>query len=250
MTLAVKPKQLKILLLSAGVLGLLLRMVLYAAGIDEKGLLVTGHWAELSLWLLTAAVAAVLFLLLRKLTGPERYQDAYPASAFSAAGSILAGVSIFLSGTPEAANGNLAIAEVVLRFVAAVSLICVGFCRFTGRKPLFLLHGTVCLYLALRMVCQYRLWSADPQLQNYCFYLGAYVALMLTCYQLAAFDAGFGSHRSLWACGLSALYLCTVSLAGSEEPFFLLCCSIWVFTNLSSLKLRRQRKSIQTEEGA
>lgn len=250
MALTVKERNLKYLILSAGILGFVLRAILYATGVDEKGLLVTGHWAGTGVWLLTAAVAAALFLLLRNLTGPEQYRDAYPASVPSAAGSILAGVAFLLCGAPETAVGTLSIAELVLRIAAVLSLVSVGFCRFTGRKPLFLLHGAVCLYIALRMVCQYRLWSADPQLQNYCFYLGAYVALMLTAYQLAAFDAGFGSHRKLWACGLSSVYLCTVSLAGSGEAFFLLCCGIWVFTNLSSLKLRRRRTPVMTEEGA
>lgn len=249
MALTVKERSLKYLILSAGTLGSVLRAVLYATGVDEKGLLVTGHWAGTGVWLLTAAVAAAMLILLRDLTGPEQYRDAFPASVFSAAGSILAGVAFLLCGAPEAAEGNLAIAELVLRFAAAISLACVGFCRFAGRKPFPLLHGAVCLYLALRMVCQYRLWSADPQLQNYCFCLGAYLALMLTAYQLAAFDAGFGSHKKLWTCGLAAVYLCAVSLAGNGEAFFLLCSGIWTFTSLSSLKHRRRKPPV-TEEGA
>ena len=94
-------------------------------------------------------------------------------------------------------------------------------------------HGTVCLYLALRMVCRYQLWSADPQLQHYAFYLGAHVAVMLGCYQQTALDAGSGDRRSLWRWCLAAVYLCLTALPGSEDPFFLLCCGIWMFSNLN-----------------
>lgn len=248
MPLAVKSNQIKLTFLGAGALGLMLRVILFATGVDKKGLLVSGHWAEVTVWLLTAALALGLFLLLRKCSGPKQYRQAFPASAFSAIGSILAGCAFVLSGAPAAAEGKMAVAELALRFVATAALLGVGYCRFVGRKPYFLLHGAVCLYLALRMVCQYRLWSSDPQLQNYCFNLGAYVALMLTAYQLAAFDAGLGNHRSLWASGLSAVYLCMLSLVGSE-PFLLLCCGIWAFTNLSCLKHHRTKPAF-LKEGA
>jgi len=246
MPLAVKPNRIKLLLLSAGALGLLLRVLLFAAGTDEKGLLISGHWAQICIWLLTAAVALGLFLLLRKCSGPEHYPAAFPGSIFSAAGCILAGCAIVLSGAPTAAQGKLALAELVLRFAAAGALLALGFFRFTGRRPSFLLHGAVCLYLALRMICQYRLWSSDPQLQNYCFSLGSYVALMLTAYQFAAFDEGIGNHRTLWLCGLSAVYLCMLALVGSE-PLLMLCCGIWVFTNLSRLS---EKKPVYLKEGA
>lgn len=249
-TLAVKPNHMKLLLPAASILGLTLRATLYAIGVDEKGLLVTGHWTGICVWLLTAAVAVMLFLWCRRLTGSKNHRKAYPASMISAAGSILAGVAIVLSSAPEAPSEALAGLELVLRFVAAASLCCVGFCRFTGKKPFFLLHCVVCLYLALRLVFQYRIWSSDPQMQNYCFYLGAHVALMLTAYQMAAFDAGLGDLRYLWGSGLAAVYLCILSIAGSGESFFLICCAIWIWTNLSrpsTQKIKTNHHTTQEE---
>jgi sugar phosphate permease len=119
---------------------------------------------------------------------------------------------------------------------SAAALIAVAYCRFRGKTPSFLLHGTVCLYLALRMVCRYQIWSADPQLQHYAFYLGAHVAVMLGCYQQTALDAGSGDCRSLWRWCLAATYLCLTALPGSEDPFFLLCCGIWMLSNLTGGK--------------
>ena len=247
MNQAVKSAQLKILALTAGLLGFLLRTVLFATGLDHKGLLISGHWADTGVWVLTGLMVLGIFLLCRELKGPAAYQTAYPASVFSAVGCILAGAA-FVFCPMEVSGSNLMIAELVLRIGSVVALVYLGFCRFTGRKPLFLMHCIVCLYLALRLVCQYRIWSADPQIQNYCFYMGAHLALMLTAYQLAAFDAGSGSHKSLWGWGLAAIYLSLTALPHCREPFLLLCCSIWVFTNLSTLKPPKE-KAPQDQEG-
>lgn len=233
MTLAVKPKQMKLLIPAAGILGLTLRATLYAIGVDEKGLLVTGHWTNVGTWLLNAAVALVLFLWCRNLANKAGHQKAFPASLISAAGSILAGVAFGLSSTPEAPSQAMTNVLFVLRLGAAVGLCYVGFCRLSGKKPFFLFHFLVCLYLALQLICLYRRWSADPQLQNYCFFLGAHVALMFTAYHMAAFDAGLGNHRHLWGSGLAAVYLCLLAIPSSGESFFLICCAIWVLSNLS-----------------
>lgn len=239
MKLAVKPNQMKLLLGAAGILGLVLRAVLYTAGVDPKGLLIRGYWAGVAVWLLTAAVAAVLLLWCRRLAKSRNYQTVFPASVFSAAGAALAGIAFALSPVSQAPSDTFASIESVMRFIAAGSLICVSYCRFRGKAPLFLCHSAVCLYLALRLVCQYRIWSADPQLQNYVFYMGTHVALMITAYQFAAFDAGYGSHRKLWAAGLAGTYLSVVSVAGSDDPFFLICCALWVLSNLSRPTFRK-----------
>ena len=217
---------------AVGLLAFLLRFLLLRTGVDDQGLLVTGHWADTASWLLTAAVIGAVILFTRKSAGPEACDEASAPSALRCAGSLVAACGFLLSGTPAVTSLQLSVAEPVLRVLAAVALAAVGYCRLRGKKPPFLLHGTACLYLALRMLCWYQLWSADPQLQHYAFYLGAHVALMLSCYQLTALDAGSGSCRSLWRWGLGGVYLCLAALPGSEDPFFLLCCAVWLLTCL------------------
>ena len=229
-----KTKYLKWLVAAAGLLAMMLRFTLLQTGVDERGLLATGHWADTGSWLLTAATIGVIFFSLRHCTGPKTYDAVFPRSMLRCAGSLIAACSFLLSGTPVVTSVKLAAAEPVLRTLAAAALVAVSFCRFRGKKPSFLFHGTVCLYLALRMVCRYQVWSSDPQLQHYAFYLGAHVALMLGSYQLAAFDTDCGNHRSLWCWGLGAVYLCLTAIPGSNEPFFLLCCALWAFTGLSN----------------
>ena len=235
MPLTLKPNQLKLLTAATGILGLLLRHVLLQTNVDEKGLLIAGHWADSAVWLLTAAVIGVIFFALGRCEGVKAYESAFPASTLRCVGALVAACGFLLSQTPSVASARLTGAESVLRILAAAALVAVAYCRFRGKKPFFAFHAIVCLYLALRMVCRYQFWSADPQLQHYAFYLGAHVALMLSCYQLAAFDADAGNHRSLWRWSQGAVYLFLTALPGSEDPFFLLCCGVWMLTVPSCL---------------
>lgn len=248
MLLTLKPSNLKYLLLGTGGLGLALRALLYATGTDARGLLIRGHWAEIGLWLVTMVTVLGIFLLTRSITGSRHYSKAFPKSAPAAAGCIAAAAGILLNLTPGSQGTSLENVELILAGTAIVALLVLAFCRLTGRKPIALFHCMVCIYLAIRMVGQYRLWSSIPQLQDYCFYLGAHVALMLTAYQFAAFDAGIGNHRSLWACGLASVYLCCLSLVGDGQPLLMLCCGVWVYTNLSQLRFhRRAEASVQPD---
>lgn len=244
MKLSVKPQLLKLFVLCAGLLGLVLRLVLYAVGIDEKGLLIADHWAGIAVCVLTAAVALILLLLTASLHGPADCREAHPCSVIAGLGCLAFALAILLTclseiSSPPDSAGTLI--RWVLGFLSVVSLACICVCRLTGSKSFFLFHGILCVWLALRMVTQYQNWSADPQMQDYVFYLLAHVALTLTAYHQTAFDAGTGSHRSLWCISLLTVYLCVVSLRDGMDTFLLLGSAFWAFTNLTSLKIRPRR---------
>ena len=74
MPLAVKPKLLKLTALAAGILCLLLRAVLFATGLDMKGLLVVGHWANTCSWVLTAGVVVTIIILRRCISLMHQYK--------------------------------------------------------------------------------------------------------------------------------------------------------------------------------
>lgn len=232
----IKPEQLKFLILGAGGLGLALRVILYATGIDGRGLLVADHWSHIAVWVLTFAAVGGAFLLTRPIDGPTDHAAAYPVSLSAALGAFAAMVGIgFTVGLEFAEFSNrLNLIVWILGLGSVIAMGRIGICRLTGKQPNVLLHAVVCLYFALRMVSQYRLWSSDPQLQDYCFYLLAYVALMLSAYHHAAFDADMGRHRSLWFFSLMAVYLCCLSLKSSMDTLPLLGCGMWAFTNLTA----------------
>ena len=243
MKLSLNPKQFKKLILCAGILGMILRILLYTTGIDGRGLLKPAHWANIGVWLLTALTLAVLLLQCRTVTGPQQYNDCHPASFSAAVGAFAAmvGIGWITIGDFGEFSNRLNLIVWVLGLCSAVAFGCIGLCRLTGRKPLFLLHTAICIYFALRMVSQYQLWSSDPQLQDYCFYLTAHVALMLTAYHHGAFDVSMGNHRALWFFSLASVYLCLLSHMNTADSWLLLGCGIWAFTNLTQLRVRRRR---------
>ena len=252
MKINLKPKYLKFLILATGFIGLVLRIALYKTGFDGRGLLEQNHPAAIALWILTIGTGLVLLLSGLSIRGGKEYADAFPVSFAAFAGCFAAAAGIGLTQLQSFGDfrSPLDIFIWVLGLAAAASLAGVGICRLIRVKPYCLLHGVVCVYFALRMITQYRLWSSAPCLMDYFFYLAAHLALMLTAYQLAAFDTDMGSHRALWLSALGGLYLCCVAVYGCSDIPLIIGCGIWCFTSLTNLteQKRRPRPVMETEE--
>lgn len=249
MKLAGKTALLKYLTLCAGGLGLALRFAMYATGIDGRGLLIAGHWTQIAVVTVTLLILAALILLCRRISGSERYTDCYPASATAALGAALGGGAVLATAISEFSLADRAELLVsVLSLAAGASLLILAAFRLLGKQPTPLFHALLSLFFAMRMVRQFRFWSADPQLMDYCFYLSAYLTLMLTAYHHAAFDADIGKHNQLWLFSLASVYLCCICLNGEADFWLLLGCGIWAFTNLTALTARRQRPALNLSE--
>lgn len=242
---SVKPSLLKYATLSAGILGLALRLVLYTTGMDENGLLLTGHWADIGTWLLTAAVILGLFLLRKKIPLPGENAPTYPVSCFSALGTLVLTLAVLSTGFSR--NSPLLLP---LSIAAAAALLYLTFCHITGRVPCFLGHTLVCLFFVANLILLYQDSCRNPQLQDYLFQLSAQGALMLCAYQHTAFDADLGNHPALWGTSLAAVYLCCLSAANSGDLFLTLAGGFWAWSNLTNLtsRPRRQRPQINLEE--
>lgn len=225
-------KLLRSAVLSAGLLAMLLRNLLYATAIDHKGLLTAGHWATWSILILSFAVLGILILTTRKIQVPADYAHCFPASVFQGICSLIAAVAIAtrsLSLYPMAFD-TLDQVAAISGIVAGLGLLFVGACRLLGKKPGFLCHSALSIFFALQMISQYRRWSADPQLMDYCFYLAAFICLMLTAYFLAGFEAHMPNPRGLLLFSLAGFFFCCVALPESGDAFLLISCALWAFT--------------------
>jgi len=227
------PKLLPLLPLGAGILGLILRTVLYATGIDAKGLLAAGHPLQAVLWILTALVIGGVFLCTRAVPTPKKYFDRFPPSPLAAFGSLAAGVGILLTEVLEvsAQADTLGIVCLVLGIGSALSLGMVAHSRIKNLRPSFFFHLVVTVYLMLHPLSQYRIWCADPQLFDYCFHLLASVFLMLAAYQRTTLDAGLGNCRQYAFFSQCALFFCCMSINGDSWLFYLTM-ALWTATGL------------------
>lgn len=218
--------------LSASLLGLALRALLYATAIDYKGLLAAGHWATWSILILSGLVLAALLFMTRKVQTPDAYTDCFPASVIRSFGSLAAALVIGARSFSHycTAGDLLELVAAVSGMVAGIGLLLVAICRLMGKKPSFLCHSALSIFFALQLISQYRRWSADPQLMDYCFYLIALICLMITGYFMAGFEADMRSPRALLFFSMAATFFCLLALPESGDAPMLIACALWAFT--------------------
>ena len=244
-----KIKALPFLTAGLGIVTLILRTGLYLLGTDAKGLLIPGHPLDLLTWVVSAAAAVLVLLSVRNLDGSPKYAHNFSPSSPAAIGAfVLAGgiaVSV-ISGWN--AWTRLEMIRNIFGALAVPALIGSGLSRFQGKRPFFLLHAVVCLYLMLYAVSHYQVWSSRPQLQNYFFAMAGCLLLTLFAYYQTAFDVGFGKRRMQLGTGLLAAFFCTGAAAGLEDILLYLGGAAWALTNLCSLTpVRRRRPNPITE---
>lgn len=222
--------------LSGGILGLVLRLWLLGSR-DTERLLPSNHPAFWLMNLLAAGVVAALILLLRSPGKTGKYYDNFPKSTLGGTGAILAAVSLFggLLGELISRPDSMTFLCDLFGLLAVFSLAFTGYCRLIRKRPNFLFHTILCIFFTLRLICQYRSWSGNPQPATYVWELLAIVCLMLSAYHRAAFDLNSGKRRPLAFYSLCALFFSTISLAGSGSKLFYLSAILWLLPNLCAL---------------
>ena len=212
--------------------------------IDSMGLLIPGNLPLKLLWALGIGFPGYLLILVSTLGGEGSYEDNFPRSYVSGGLMIAAGAVLLLSARTLTAASPVFLPEqtqaltgfmvgftdgcmAVLPWLAGVSMIVVGLCRMAGRKPLFVFSGAVCLLHMLTLIRDYRLWSADPQLHEYCFPLLAMVLLMLCSFHRTCCDAGVIQRKKLIFTGMTAAVCSTAALSGQFRSGFFLASALW-----------------------
>lgn len=217
-----KSKYLFFLFIGVGFTGMLLRAALYTLGTDQRGLIGNYHPLQLVCLLLAAAMAAYAVIALRKDKGSNEYAYNFPPNRNAVIFAVLVPIWFLSNGFTalESAKDRFDTVRAILAFLSVPCLAWSGVCRFRGKRVPFALHGIVCLFFAMDMICRYRVWSGNPQLVDYVFQLLACVFLTLTAYYRTAFDVELGSRRILRFCSLMAVLMCMFAFAGPESIQF------------------------------
>ena len=142
--------------------------------------------------------------------------------------------------------------DLLLAAGGAVTAICwavVALDRFRGRKlpaPLFMIPA---LFYAVRLILDFRNWSRDPMILDYCFDLLALICIMCATFHLGGFCFDKGKRR------LTVFYCCCGILFGAaaiaggrmREVAMTGGAMLWLAANLWTL-LRPVRKRQEAEE--
>jgi len=207
---------------------------------------------DILVWVVTAAAVVLSLVSVWKLDGSSRYGDNFTASTpaamgcFALAGGIAASVI-----TDWDAWTRLELIRNFCGLLAIPAILWVGLCRRQGKRPFFLFHAVVCLYLTLYSVSHYQLWSSRPQLQDWFFSMAGAVLLTLFAYYQTAFDASMGKRRMQLATGLLAAFFCIAAAAAGEDMLLYIGGAVWTLTNLCSLTpVKRRRRPNPITEAA
>lgn len=229
------PNRLPFFTLAAGILGLLLRVWLFATGMDEKGLLVSRHPGAILSWALAAAAMAVLFFCTRGLRAFSS-QKTHKASAMGFIGSVIAAAGIAVTELSAILTqiDTFSLISGILGVVSSICLCAISMSYLKGKLPAFGLPCVVVVYFLFHLVYQYRLWSWTSQLQIYAFPLIASVFLMLSSYHRCAINTPLGNWGNCLFFSQTAALFCFLAIPGKGSLFYS-AMAIWMLLTPCSL---------------
>ena len=228
-----KTELLPLIFLGLSVAGALARWMLYLTAVDEKGLLIRGHFWQCLLWILcAAAVVAVLPLLKQK--GSNLYAHNFGPSNSAALGSVFMAVAVLLTVLEgnTMPRSTLVLLWYGSGFLSVAALIHCAFSLKNGTPPFVANYGVLCLFFAMHMVSRYQPWSGVPQAQNWIFSLLGAIGLTLCGYQRSAFCTGSGHRRAYLITHLLTLFCCCAALPHTDYFWLYLGGIVWSGTSL------------------
>lgn len=231
-------------LLLASVAGLALRAAQLAIVFDADGLPTTGHPLT---WVLSIyCVVAVLFMGAFCLRLPARRsaQAVLRAGTVPTAASMVGGVLLLVASLLSAGESLLTLStstqqmnnalELLLGVLGAVSGLCIlaaASARQKGSKASSGLYLLPFVFALCQLVLDFKNWSSDPIILDYCFKLFALICVMGGAYRITGycFDQGKRRLGSFWA--MTGVFFSVVSLPGASltELVFFLGTALWMF---------------------
>ncbi len=217
-----KPKYIPLIALGAGIVTFFLRFWLIATGIDHRGLFLPDHPANALSFVVLALGLGLMYLCLRPMTGKPSYEKMFPKSPIALLGSVVGGVSILYTTLLDFTQmqDTSALLCSVFGVLSALGILLAGVLRYRGKRPHVLCHSFVSIYMMVHLVCQYRQWSAEPQLQEYFFQMLSSVFLMITAYHRATLDSLIGNRRWFVFFNYGCVLLCLSALQGENWVFY------------------------------
>lgn len=226
-------------------LGMMLQLWIFMGGTDSQGLYPAMHPGWVLSWVLSVLVLAFIWVITRQVGVNQSYKANFPTSIPSVLGCLAGAIAVFYSGWQQLFASSVWLDTLcgILGLLGGLGLLMVAYCRFAGKKPLFLPFMILCTYFALNVFSLGRLVGGEPEMVRYLFRFFATIVLIPACYQFWGFSVGDGNRQTCLFWCLLASYLCIVSAPAGENGIVYLLLGVWMLTNLCAVKYLPRRKA-------
>ena len=210
---------------------------------DEVGVVPGAVTVILSVFCIAAVVLFAVyawFLRSRKKYGSVSSREV-PLLAVSLAAAVCLLLSSVMLAMAPAQKGDMLVA--VGGAVTAVCWTAVAMARFQGKKAHAALFLLPAVFYVVDLICQFRFWTRDPVILDYCFDLFALICTMCAVFHLGGYCFDKGSRRATAFFSFGGVFFSVISMAGAAGFRVLgyLGAVLWLLGNLWLL-LRPGRK--------
>ena len=212
---------LPLITLGAGGLSMVLRFW-YLSCRDSKNLLPAHHFGNTVSFIFFALAVILIAVVCLQLPKENKYSKLFPASILRAVGCAVGALTIVFTSIYDVIHqAELSVPALILGILAAISLLLLAFCRFTGSRPTAFLFLFPVIYLMFHAVIQARLWSSETQPSVIFYPFMASIFLLLQAYFLAALTVRQKGIRAYVFFNQLTLLLCCISCSGNSALFYL-----------------------------
>lgn len=210
-----------------------------SSAFDSDGLVISGSPSTWVLGILCALLVVLALVLVQRLPKRSGYEENFSSEtpemviSLAAAVLLLAGCAVSLLNEPRGVN-------LLVQFLGIASALCVAVTarqRYQGVVPKAALHLLPCLYLVVRLIVDFKQWSVDPAVLDYCYTLFASISAMCAVFHLGGFCFSQGRRRtSVFWCFLCVVFS-AVSLADGGLSHCLLTAGIGLWAGINGWQL-------------
>ena len=219
--------------------GAALRRWQLSSAFDSEGQVISGSPSTWVLGILCALLVVLALIVVRRLPKRAGYEESFSSEApemaisLAAAVLLLAGCALDLMAAPRGAN-------LLVQFLGIASALCIAVTarqRYQGIVPKAALHILPCLYLVVRLIVDFKQWSVDPAVLDYCYTLFASITAMCAVFHLGGFCFSQGRRRtSVFWCLLCVVFS-AVSLADGGLSHCLLTGGVGLWAGINGWQL-------------
>jgi hypothetical protein len=222
--------------------------------IDSEGLFVAGHPSTYVL--VALSLISVLLLGILSIRSPGRSGEAlvlYSRSPVSSVAAFLLLLGVILEFVEALVSGPGLSAPILclLGIVSGICLLVVAAGRKRGRCFHPCLELLPVLYLLIKLILNFKSWSTDPIILDYCFLLFALIFSLLGFYHSAGFCFDQGKPRKALFYASAGIYFSLMAavdgiLDGSIATFAIyLSLLLWLWPIVSCLLLPREAPKVE-----